>query len=151
MRLTQGTFSFLPDLNDEEITAQVRYAIDNGWAPSIEYVDDPHPSNAFWEVWRTPMFDVKDAREVVRDMAACRRAHPDCYIRICAYDSSPGWESTRLAFITHRPRTEPGFKLKRVKGPGRILRYAIESYACARPEGSRYPREAREEREALND
>jgi ribulose-bisphosphate carboxylase small chain len=30
MRLTQGTFSHLPDLNDTEITAQVQYAIDQG-------------------------------------------------------------------------------------------------------------------------
>ena len=27
MRITQGTFSFLPDLTDEQITAQLRYAL----------------------------------------------------------------------------------------------------------------------------
>jgi ribulose-bisphosphate carboxylase small chain len=151
MRITQGTFSYLPDLTDEEIVAQIRYAMSNGWAPSIEYVDDPHPNNYYWEVWRTPMFDAKDPREVLSDMITCRRTHPNCYIRICAYDASPGWESVQLEFIVHRPHSEPGFRLKRIKGPGRNISYEIESYACNRPEGSRYPRESRDEREAQHD
>ena len=32
MRITQGTFSYLPDLTDEQIEAQLRYALRNGWA-----------------------------------------------------------------------------------------------------------------------
>ena len=28
MRITQGTFSYLPDFTDEEITAQISYALD---------------------------------------------------------------------------------------------------------------------------
>ena len=43
MRITQGTFSYLPDLTDEQIAAQVRYALDHGWAISVEFTDDPHP------------------------------------------------------------------------------------------------------------
>jgi len=43
MRITQGTFSFLDDLTDEEIVAQIRYALQNGWAIMVEYTDDPHP------------------------------------------------------------------------------------------------------------
>ena len=30
MRVTQGTFSFLPDLTDEQIEAQIHYALRNG-------------------------------------------------------------------------------------------------------------------------
>ena len=30
MRITQGTFSFLPDLTDAEIAAQIEYALKNG-------------------------------------------------------------------------------------------------------------------------
>ena len=37
MRLTQGTFSYLPDFTDEQITSQIRYALDHGWAMSVEY------------------------------------------------------------------------------------------------------------------
>ena len=43
MRITQGTFSFLPDLTDEQIAKQVEYALQQGWAVSLEYTDDPHP------------------------------------------------------------------------------------------------------------
>ena len=32
MRITQGTFSFLPDLTDEQIAKQVDYALAQGWA-----------------------------------------------------------------------------------------------------------------------
>ena len=35
MRLTQGTFSFLPDLTDEQIRKQVAYCQNNGWAVNI--------------------------------------------------------------------------------------------------------------------
>ena len=58
MRITQGTFSFLPDLTDEQIAAQIRYALDHGWAMSVEHTDDPHPRNPYWEMWGTPLFDL---------------------------------------------------------------------------------------------
>ena len=67
MRITQGTFSFLPDFTDEEITAQINYALDNGWPLSVEFTDDPHPRNVYWEMWGLPMFDLKDAAGVLMD------------------------------------------------------------------------------------
>ena len=59
-RITQGQFSFLPDLTDEQITAQIKYALKNGWAVNVEYTDDPHPRNTYWEMFGMPMFDLKD-------------------------------------------------------------------------------------------
>ena len=41
MRLTQGQFSFLPDLTDEEINKQITYALSQGWAVAVESTDDP--------------------------------------------------------------------------------------------------------------
>ncbi len=35
MRITQGTFSFLPDLTDDEIRAQIDYALEQGWAIGV--------------------------------------------------------------------------------------------------------------------
>jgi len=32
MRLTQGAFSFLPDLTDAQIRSQIEYCLNNGWA-----------------------------------------------------------------------------------------------------------------------
>ena len=54
MRITQGTFSYLPDFTEEKIKAQVHYCFSNGWAFSIEHTDDPHPRNAYWEMWGLP-------------------------------------------------------------------------------------------------
>ena len=59
MRLTQGAFSFLPDLTDEQIKKQVEYAISKGYAIGIEYTDDPHPRNSYWDMWGLPLLDRK--------------------------------------------------------------------------------------------
>ena len=66
MRITQGTFSYLPELTDDEIKAQIQYALDNDWPISIEFTDDPHPRNVYWEMWGLPMFDLTDAAGVPR-------------------------------------------------------------------------------------
>ena len=91
MRITQGTFSFLPDLTDEQIEAQIRYALRHGWAVSIEYTDDPHPRNAYWEMWGLPHVR-HDARGrptlVMREVRACREAFPEHYIKVIAYDAT---------------------------------------------------------------
>jgi ribulose-bisphosphate carboxylase small chain len=138
MRITQGAFSFLPDLTDEQIAAQAQYCLDNGWALGIEYTDDPHPRNTYWEMWGMPMFDLKDAAGVVQELNACRKAHGDLYIRINAFDSTHGWETVRLSFIVNRPASEPGFRLTRADGPGRHIAYTTEAYAIGKPEGERY-------------
>src|SRR6185437_6937018 len=93
MRVTQGTFSFLPDLTDEQIAKQVEYCLGKGWAVSIEYTDDPHPRNTYWEMFGTPMFDIRDAAGVMTEVTACRKTFPNHYIKINAFDSTRGRES----------------------------------------------------------
>ena len=137
MRLTQGAFSFLPDLTDEEIGKQIEYCLKNNWAINVVYTDDPHPRNTYWEMWGQPMFDLRDAAAILLEINACRRAYPNYYIRINAFDSSRGRETVALSFIANRPPIEPGFGLIREEGPGRIVRYTIRSYATERPEGQR--------------
>lgn len=139
MRITQGTFSFLPDLNDTQIAAQAQYCIDHGWAVGIEYTDDPHPRNTYWEMWGSPMFDVPDAAGVMMELAACRKAKGGGhYIRMNAFDNSHGWESVRLSFITDRPANELGFKLTRTEGAARQTIYSTTAYSAEKPEGARY-------------
>ena len=138
MRLTQGQFSFLPDLTDEQITKQIDYALSQGWATNIEFTDDPHPRNTYWEMWGIPLFDVKDPAGVLMELNACRKQHGSQYIRLTAFDSSKGWESPRMSYIVNRPKNEPGFKLIRSGDEGRKIKYTIESYASQKPEGERY-------------
>ncbi len=138
MRITQGTFSFLPDLTDEQIARQIEYCLGNGWAVSVEYTDDPHPRNAYWEMFGMPMFDIRDAAGVMTEVNACRKTFPNHYIKVNAFDSTRGRESLRLSFIVGRPSAEPGFGLVRQEGPGRTVRYTTRAYATERPEGERY-------------
>jgi ribulose-bisphosphate carboxylase small chain len=133
MKLTQGQFSFLPDLTDDEIRKQIEYALDNGWAVAIEYTRDPHPRNCYWTMWGNPMFDLRDPVGVIMELVACRRDHPDAYIKILAFDSRKGWESIRMSFIVNRPPHEPGFDLVRAGGPGRSVQYTLRSYAMNQP------------------
>jgi ribulose-bisphosphate carboxylase small chain len=138
MRLTQGTFSYLPDLTDQQITSQIEYCLQRGWAVSVEHTEDPHPRNTYWEMYGNPMFDLKDAAGIMREVEDCRRTFPNRYIKVNAFDSTRGVESLRLSFIVARPQEEPGFELLREEGPGREVRYSMRSYATRRPEGHRY-------------
>jgi ribulose-bisphosphate carboxylase small chain len=106
MRITQGTFSYLPDLTDDEIALQLRYAIGNGWAVSVESTADPRPRNNLWDMWGLPMFDHRDPAGALHEINECRRAYPDRYIRVSAYDSTHGRQTTALSFLVNRPRSE---------------------------------------------
>jgi ribulose-bisphosphate carboxylase small chain len=119
-------FSFLPDLSDNEIRQQCDHAISHGWALSVEHTDDPHPRNTYWAMWGPPMFEIKDGAAVVFEVKACRKAHPDDYIKVNAFDATRGVESMTMSFIVNRPADEPGFRLQRQDGEGRLVRYSTQ-------------------------
>lgn len=138
MHLHHGTFSYLPELTDEEIAAQVRYALLHEWPVSVEYTDDPHPRNVYWEMWGLPMFDLVEPDGVMREINECRAKFPEHYVRVMAYDARLGRQTTALSFIVQRPANEPGFRLDRTESHGRVQRYALHSYAAESPSGARY-------------
>jgi ribulose-bisphosphate carboxylase small chain len=137
-RVTQGQFSFLPDLTDKQITAQIEYALSKGYSVSVEYTDDPHPRNTYWEMFGNPMFDLKDPAGILMEINNCRKTFPNQYVRVNAFDSTRGWETPRMSFIVNRPASEPGFGLARQEAEGRSIRYRISSYATDKPENERY-------------
>ena len=138
MRLRHGTFSYLPDLTDEEIAAQVKYALDRGWPVSVEHTDDPHPRNIYWQMWGLPMFDLDEPDGALVHIDECRTSHPGHYVRVTAYDASLGRQSTAMSFLVQRPEEEPRLLLERVEGADRTQRYAVRSQATHRPAGARY-------------
>lgn len=137
-RITQGQFSFLPDLTDAQITLQIKWALQHGWAVGVEYTDDPHPRNTYWEMFGMPMFDLKDPAGILMEINNCRKTFPNHYIRVMAFDSTRGGESLAMSFIVNRPEKEPGFSLIREERNGRSMGYTVRSYATERPEGERY-------------
>jgi len=138
MRITQGTFSYLPDLTDEQITAQVQYCLDNDWAVSIEHTDDPHPRNIYWDMWALPMFDLKDAAAIMMEVNECRKTFPNRYVKVNGYNRKYTKQTVALSFLVNRPKEEPGFRLDRQEGEDRQVKYTLHSYATERPSGKRY-------------
>jgi ribulose-bisphosphate carboxylase small chain len=63
---------------------------------------------------------------VVQEVKDCRVAHPDCYVKVNAFDSTRGFETMRMSFMVHRPKVEAKFKLRREDGEGRTIRYTLE-------------------------
>ena len=137
-RLTQGQFSFLPELTDKQISAQIEYALSKNWALGVEYTDDPHPRNTYWEMYGNPMFDLKDASAILTEVNACRKTFPNHYIRVTAFDATQGVESVQMSYIVNRPKKEPGFGLTRQEIGGRQIQYTVHSYATDKSEGERY-------------
>ena len=119
-RITQGQFSFLPDLTEEQITLQIKCALQNNWAVNVEYTDDPHPRNTYWEMFGMPMFDLKDPAGILMEINECRKTFPNYYVRVTAFDSTRGWETPRMSYIVNRPKDEPGFRLIRQERDGTL-------------------------------
>jgi ribulose-bisphosphate carboxylase small chain len=91
-------------------------------------------------MWGLPLFDleVDQADAVLREVRACREAHPHHYIKLIAYDASRGRQTTALSFIVNRPADEPGFRLVRTEDHDRVVRYGLHPYAADKPAGRRY-------------
>jgi ribulose-bisphosphate carboxylase small chain len=90
-------------------------------------------------MWGLPLFDIPDAATIMYEIAEARKAHPNVYIKINAFDNTRGVESTGLSFIIQRPSFEPGFYLVRQEAAGRTIRYTLQSYAVqGSAEGARY-------------
>ena len=89
-----------------------------------------------WQVWAAPFASVAalgalaallhDAAGVMQELHLCRRAHPEVYIRLNAFDSARGFETVRLSFIVQRPAVEARYKLVRAEAAGRSVRYTLE-------------------------
>ncbi len=139
IRINQGNFALLPDLTDEQIKNQVNCAIKKGFAISIEYTDDVHPRNCYWEMWGLPLFDIANSSSILYELNECRKAYPNFYIKINAFNNERGVESTAMSFLVQRPNMEPGFYLTRQEGKGRNIQYTLNSYAVQKNgEGKRY-------------
>jgi ribulose-bisphosphate carboxylase small chain len=89
-------------------------------------------------MWGLPMFDLSDAAGVLSEVNACRKAKPEHYIRINAYNASLGKQTVALSYIVQRPSDEPGFRLERQEANDRVIRYTMHPYAADKPHGRRY-------------
>lgn len=138
MKVTQGQFSFVPEPGDDEIRMRYAYALQNGWSITVEHTDDPHPRSTCWEIWGTPMVDLKDPAGALYEVNERRKARGERYIKVLAFDSKKGFESIRMSHIVNRPKHKPGFGLARTEGGGRNVTCRAHSCATDKPAGTRY-------------
>jgi ribulose-bisphosphate carboxylase small chain len=96
------TFSYLPELSDEEIAAQIRSVLARRLVVAIEHTEQPDPYDHYWTLWKLPLFGVREPDAVLEELAACRAAYPDRYVRVNGYDA--GRQGQVVSFVVHRPQ-----------------------------------------------
>jgi len=95
------TFSYLPELTDDEVAAQIRSILDRGLMVALEYTDEPDPYEHYWTLWKLPLFGVVETAVVLAELEQCRAAHPTSYIRVNGYDAVR--QGQVMSFVVHRP------------------------------------------------
>ena len=95
------TFSYLPELSQQQIEAQIRSALQRGLLVGIEYTDEPDAHDHYWTLWKLPLFGVNDPAVVLAELEQCRAANPSSHIRLNGYDSVR--QGQVLSFVVHRP------------------------------------------------
>ena len=102
-----------------EFATRSNIVLRNEWAIGVEFTDDPAPAEHVLE--HVGQSHVRsEGRKGRHDRTEeCRKAHPDCYIRLNAFDSTRGWETVRMSFIVNRPKVEPTLRMTRTDVRGR--------------------------------
>ncbi|GJP39220.1 hypothetical protein CLOM_g23613 [Closterium sp. NIES-68] len=106
------TLSYLPALTDDMIAKEIRYMLSKGWVPCLEF--DPsgvvfrennsgpgYYDGRYWTMWKLPLFGCTDASQVLRELAECKAAYPQCYIRVLGFDNVQQVQC--MSFIAHKP------------------------------------------------
>ena len=82
-----GTFSYLPELDANEIRKQVTYLIGKGWQCAVEHIEPQRATVDYWYMWKLPLFGESNVDTIMNELTACRNANPGHHIRLVAYDS----------------------------------------------------------------
>ena len=97
------TFSYLPEMGDEDIRKQVQFIVSKGWNPAIEHTEPENAFNHYWYMWKLPMFGETDVDKVVAEAEACHKANPDNHVRLVGYDNFK--QSQGAAMVIYRGKT----------------------------------------------
>merc|ERR1712110_899542 len=91
-----------------------------GFTPCLEFADGEHAyttshgslspdsrsssgyyDNRYWTMWKLPMFGCTDPSQVLAEVAACKAAFPDAYIRVCGFNNLR--QVQVVSFLVNRP------------------------------------------------
>ncbi|MCW8983376.1 MAG: ribulose bisphosphate carboxylase small subunit [Gammaproteobacteria bacterium] len=81
------TFSYLPEMNADEIRKQIEFIVSKGWNPSIEHTEPANAAGSFWYMWKLPMFGETDVDAILAECETCHKAHPDNHVRLLGLDN----------------------------------------------------------------
>lgn len=95
------TFSYLDALSPQELSAQLAHIVERELVVAIEHSYNPDPYDHYWQLWKLPLFGVADAGAVEEQLAQCREANPDAYIKVNGYD--PDRQGQVVSFVAFRP------------------------------------------------
>ena len=126
LKVTQGCFSFLPELTTDQIKQQLQYYLSLRLTVGIESTKEPHPRSSYWDLWGLPMFNRTEVLPVYNEVHQACEANPDAYVKVVIFDNRRGVESCIASFIVQRPAKEASFSLSRQEVAGRVIRYTIE-------------------------
>jgi ribulose-bisphosphate carboxylase small chain len=98
------TFSYLPQLSKGEIRKQVEYIVARGWNPAIEHSEPEHAGDAYWYMWKLPMFGETSVDRILAEAEACHKANPGDHVRLIGYDNYRQTQGT--AMVIYRGKTE---------------------------------------------
>ena len=94
------TFSYLPQLTDDELRKQVEYIVSKGWNPAIEHTEPENASSHYWYMWKLPMFGETDVDAIFKEIEQCKQANPNNHVRLIGYDNYKQTQGT--AMVVHR-------------------------------------------------
>jgi len=90
------TFSYLPEMSDEEIRKQVEYIVSKGWNPAVEHVEPENAFDHYWYMWKLPLFGETDVDRILGEAEACHKAHPENHVRLIGYDNYAQSQGTAM-------------------------------------------------------
>ena len=96
------TFSYLPQLTDDELRKQVEYIVSKGWNPGIEHTEPENAASNYWYMWKLPMFGETDVDAIFKEIEQCKQANPNNHVRLIGYDNYT--QSQGVAFVVYEGR-----------------------------------------------
>ena len=97
------TFSYLPEMGQDEIRKQVEYIVNQGWNPAIEHTEPENSFDHYWYMWKLPMFGETDVDKILDEAKACHKAHPHNHVRLVGYDNYA--QSQGAAMVIYRGKS----------------------------------------------
>ena len=97
------TFSYLPEMDKDQVRKQVEYIVSRGWNPAIEHTEPEHLMDSYWYMWKLPMFGETDVDRILAEAEACHKAHPNNHVRLVGYDNFAQSKGAEMVVYRGKP------------------------------------------------